>query len=159
MELETIKKAVEVYFNYKDLNELTRERPYVYARVIYAVISKRRTNYSYHTIGKVINKNHATILHYVKNIYPAWEFQKKVFVSHLKDIQNIEEVLDNKLEALNDPTAFIGKLERDLELISIEKETLEKNLEFYKKELKNANRTISWQSKTIKRLKQYEPNW
>ena len=62
---ELIKIVNEVFL--VDLTLNNRKRETVDARKVYSKIL-RDSEYSYEFIGKTINKDHATIIHYIKNI-------------------------------------------------------------------------------------------
>jgi len=50
-----------------DINQKSRKRYIVEGRMMYAKLMKRYTNVSLSDIGKSIDKDHATIIHYLKN--------------------------------------------------------------------------------------------
>ena len=51
----------------------TRARQVVYGRAIYFKICKDRTNLSLQEIGETLNLHHATVLHSIRNVFPAFE--------------------------------------------------------------------------------------
>lgn len=57
-----------------DLTQKCRKRPVVEGRMMYAKLMKRYTNVSSSDIGRAINKDHATVIHYLKN----FQYVKKV---------------------------------------------------------------------------------
>ena len=61
----TIKKAVESVFNTK-LSVKTRKRDVIYMRCIYYKLCRDLTFESLNSIGKQVNKDHATVLHGLK---------------------------------------------------------------------------------------------
>ena len=65
-EIEELKKIVNDVF-LVDIEVKDRKREIVDARKVYSKILKD-SGYSYELIGETINKNHATIIHYIKNI-------------------------------------------------------------------------------------------
>ena len=62
--LQRILEAVEKETGLDIANATGRQRHIVDARKIYAYIARNITNYSLYEIGRFINKNHATIIHY-----------------------------------------------------------------------------------------------
>lgn len=54
-----------------DILESTRDKYRVEARVIFSKIMKSQCNYGYTKIGRVLHKNHATIIYYIK-IFDDW---------------------------------------------------------------------------------------
>lgn len=66
-EMSALKKIVEDVFALDDLHRNTHRRVYVDARMVYSKILKDR-GHSFLSIGKSLNKNHATIIHHVVKI-------------------------------------------------------------------------------------------
>ena len=87
---EELKKIVNDVF-LVDIDIENRKRDVVDARKVYSKIL-RDSGYSYESIGKTINKNHATIMHYVKNI---------------EHLMSYDQILRNKYVACKD--VFIEK--------------------------------------------------
>jgi hypothetical protein len=86
MEIEKLKGIVNEAF-LVDLDIDNRKRETVDARKIYSKIL-RDSGYSYQAIGKTINKNHATIIHYIKNIEHLLSYDKVLYFKYLacKDV-------------------------------------------------------------------------
>jgi hypothetical protein len=106
-ELDAIKIIVEGELDINIFGD-SRKRNLVDARIIYAKIA-RESNHSYKSIGKHIGKDHATIIHYMKNF--DWLFSsntefretyiylKEKFMEmkpKLKDIQEIK-IINNSM--------------------------------------------------------------
>ena len=132
---EELKKIVNDVF-LVDIEIESRKRDVVDARKIYSKIL-RDSGYSYELIGKTINKNHATIMHYVKNIEHLMTYDqiiknkyvdcKNVFIEKKKSIldqvkkdediyltvarltNELQEATSNKNKILDD---FIDHLEQ-----------------------------------------------
>ena len=91
---EELKRIVNDTF-LVDIEIESRKRDVVDARKVYSKIL-RDSGYSYESIGKTINKNHATIMHYVKNIEHLMSYDqilrnkyvacKNVFIKKKKSI-------------------------------------------------------------------------
>ena len=64
--MESLKNVVNRVFDL-DIMEKSRERSYVYARYVYAKILREK-GFSMQDIGKSLNKDHSTIVHYCKQI-------------------------------------------------------------------------------------------
>jgi hypothetical protein len=75
-EIDELKKIVNDVF-LVDLDVNNRKRGVVDARKVYSKIL-RDSGYSYDLIGETINKNHATIIHYVKNIEHILSYDRVV---------------------------------------------------------------------------------
>ena len=119
-----IKELIESKFNI-DLTTNTRKREYTYLRFVAFKLTKELTNNSYVSIGYVYDKDHATVMHGVKQFnnhtgmyYFAYydkaykelklkiteKFRPLEFL-RLKKIDNIDELrleYDNKLKDLRD---------------------------------------------------------
>ena len=91
---EELKRIVNDTF-LVDIEIESRKRDVVDARKVYSKIL-RDSGYSYESIGKTINKNHATIMHYVKTIEHLMYYDqilrnkyiacKNVFIKNKKSI-------------------------------------------------------------------------
>jgi hypothetical protein len=51
-----------------NIDKNVRKRNYVEARALYYTILKNSTNLTLSQIGNIVNKNHATVLHGIKNL-------------------------------------------------------------------------------------------
>jgi hypothetical protein len=120
-ELDAIKIIVEGELDISIFGD-SRKRPLVDARIIYAKIA-REYNHSYKSIGENIGKDHATIIHYMKNfdwlfssntefretyIYLKEKFRE--IKPKLKDIQEIK-IINNSM-----------MLHKQIESLSLENE-------------------------------------
>jgi len=66
-----------------DININTRKRAYVDARRVYAKILRDR-GYSFESIGRTLKKDHATIIHYLRNIEHIFVQDKTFFSKYAK---------------------------------------------------------------------------
>ena len=64
--LDVLKRDVEKAFCVT-LNVKSRRRDVVNGRIAFGYIARKHLNQTYEKIGNVINKDHATIMHYCKN--------------------------------------------------------------------------------------------
>jgi len=71
-----IKKTINKFFNI-DIDKQTRIEKYVEARMIYYWICYYFTNMNLSKIAKTVNKNHATVLHGIKNFPDFMETDKE----------------------------------------------------------------------------------
>jgi len=88
--IEKIKRLIKLEYGY-DVNAPTRKREFVEARAMYYTILKEFTNLTLAGIARTVNKNHATILHGLKN-FKYWTKQNKYLNLAYK---NIIEKLNN----------------------------------------------------------------
>lgn len=87
--LKEIQAKVESYFGLK-LNTKTRKREYIYARMIYyKLVRNFHPDMSYQQIANTMNKNHATVLHALKEFPNVCKFDRQFS----KDYNNLKEQL------------------------------------------------------------------
>lgn len=112
--IDKIKEAVEQETGY-DLTDQRRIREHVYTRAVYFTLCRNNTLASFQSIGKTVNKNHATVLHGVRLYEDTLErfdktyselykrLQNKILMKHdtrEKEIKDIREQIDNALERI-----------------------------------------------------------
>jgi len=71
----------------------TRARQVVYGRAIYFKICKDRTNLSLQEIGETLNLHHATVLHSIRNVFPAFEMYNPEYMEIYNRIIKAEEYI------------------------------------------------------------------
>ena len=71
----------------------TRARQVVYGRAIYFKICKDRTNLSFQEIGETLNLHHATVLHSIRNVFPAFEMYNPEYMEIYNRIIKAEEYI------------------------------------------------------------------
>ena len=75
--IKEIQKKVELYFGL-ELNTKCRRREYIYARMIYyKLVRNFHPDMSYQQIANTMNKNHATVLHALKEFPNVCRFDKQ----------------------------------------------------------------------------------
>lgn len=137
-EINELKKIVNDVF-LVDLQLKDRKRDVVDARKVYSKIL-RDNGYSYELIGETIGKDHATIIHYVKNIEYLLTYDrilidkyvacKNVFIKKKKSISEqvkkdvdiyvtvvrltneLQEVIESKNKILNEFVDYIEQYEK-----------------------------------------------
>jgi len=99
MTKELINEIVNQYFDL-NINTSTRKRHYVEARATYYKLCRDFTNLSLETIGSDLNKNHATVLHGIKQL-DNWMKQDsriknnyKLLKNKIFNIEQEEEVIE-----------------------------------------------------------------
>lgn len=79
MTLQDIKKEIESIIDFK-LSEPRRKRRNVYARAVYFKLSRELCPLeSLERIGSSMNKDHATVLHAINNVFPSLEAYEETF--------------------------------------------------------------------------------
>lgn len=67
--LEIVQRIIESRLGLK-LNEKTRKRKYINARVLFYALAYDATRYPYQKVGRYMGKHHATVLHAMNNTLP-----------------------------------------------------------------------------------------
>ncbi len=93
--VEIIKNLVESEFNLK-LKRKTRRREYVEARAMYYKLLRDKGRMTLSSISKTLDKNHATILHAIKNLH-NW----MTYDTNIKSIYDSLEEKVNKIILLH----------------------------------------------------------
>jgi len=95
MNTKTIKRLVEERTNVNLLNP-TRKRNAVYARAIYFKLCKQKTTLTLKAIGSTLEKDHATVLHSINNIFEEIKKYDSDHYSIYKDLCGTEKLLSIK---------------------------------------------------------------
>ena len=74
-------------------NRKTRLRGFVYARQLYAYFCKEYTNENLTNMGKFIHKDHATMIHSIKQIKGFYDVEKVI----KNDVDKINTILKHKV--------------------------------------------------------------
>jgi len=74
--LETLQKVIESRLDIK-LNKNTRKKEYIFARALFYALAYDGKRFTYSTIGKYMGKDHATVLHSIKNVFPQIMFNNR----------------------------------------------------------------------------------
>ena len=109
--LRNILDVVETAFKV-DLRDKRRTRELVDARRVYCYIARKLTNKGYQDIGRLIGKNHATMIHYMRDFDTLLKHDRQLKASTIycleksKTMMNIEtrapkEILDENWEDLS----------------------------------------------------------
>jgi hypothetical protein len=138
-EINELKRIVNDIF-LVDIHSKDRKRGVVDARKVYSKIL-RDNGYSYELIGETIDKDHATIIHYIKNIEYLLSYDriladkyvacKNVFIKKKKSIleqikkdadvyvtvvrltNELQDAISSKNKVLNDFVDYIEKYEKE----------------------------------------------
>jgi hypothetical protein len=95
-----IKKRINNFFNI-DINEPTRIEKYVEARMIYYWLCYYFTNMNLSKIAKTVNKNHATVLHGIKNFPIFMETDKEFKEKFLSIYETLKNDVQKKTEQMS----------------------------------------------------------
>jgi len=117
-----IKKCVENVTGVEDISSKTRTYEVSTARWLYIKISRENTKHSLKSIGKIINRDHSTVLHGVNNV----DFE----LSFNKDLQNKYEaaliICMNKLntQSVEQIDQRISELKSELLKLQVKRESI-----------------------------------
>jgi|14_taG_2_1085336.scaffolds.fasta_scaffold04359_7 saccharopine dehydrogenase-like NADP-dependent oxidoreductase len=123
-----IRNLVEKHFNL-DISNKSRKFKYVFARACYYKICRDFGGYTYHKIAKTLDKNHATVLHALKEL----EFMAKHDKYYLKKYNSLMKKFNLKLfKTLNFNEMYKGmtlqQLVQDYNLLLLENEDLKSEI-------------------------------
>ncbi len=123
-----IRNLVEKHFNI-DISNKSRKFEYVFARACYYKICRDFGGYTYIKIAKTLNKNHATVLHALKEL----EFMAKHDKYYLKKYNSLMAKFNlNVFKTLNYNDRYKGmtlqQLVQDYNLLLLENENLKSEI-------------------------------
>lgn len=95
-----IKKRINDFFGI-DIDEPTRIQKYVEARMIYYWLCFYFTNMNLSRIAKTVKKNHATVLHGIKNFPIFMETDKEFKEKFLAIYETLKEEVQKKTEQMS----------------------------------------------------------
>ena len=95
-----IKKRINDFFDI-DINKPTRIEKYVEARMIYYWLCYYFTNMNLSRIAKTVKKNHATVLHGIKNFPIFMETDKEFKEKFLAIYETLKEDVQKKTEQMS----------------------------------------------------------
>ena len=117
-----------------DINKNIRKRPFVNSRIIYSKILKDR-GYGYVIIGKSLNKDHSTIIHYIQQfegiIYQDEKFAKNYIMckdAFMKDNPFLTDILSN-----TDIISQLVKLSVENRKLILERDNVLKTVNTYRR--------------------------
>ena len=97
---DLIKKRINDFFGI-DIDEPTRIQKYVEARMIYYWLCFYFTNMNLSRIAKTVKKNHATVLHGIKNFPIFMETDKEFKEKFLAIYETLKEDVQKKTEQMS----------------------------------------------------------
>ena len=139
---QKIKEIVESKTKIENISIRSRKQSIVEARVLYSTLCLKHTQDSYERIGKIINRDHSTIVHY-KRIYNTWEQLPKMYFDNLTLLHEIDEIVSR----IDKP------IPPDADIIST---YIHRNLNLTK-QLSVLKTTIQKQKEKIDKLQKYQP--
>ncbi len=99
-----------------DIKENTRKTEYSDGRALFSLIVRKKTNFTYQCIGNYLNKNHATVIHSVKNV--SNYLDKEVVAEALKHFGLVKEMPRDTIAYLQEKTKQLSEqLEQKTEVL------------------------------------------
>ena len=118
LHIKKIKELVKQEYGY-DVDSPTRKREVVEARAMFYSILKNFSNLTLAAIARTVDKNHATVLHGLKN-FELWRKQNKYLEFAFKNVVY-------KLEAVDEVENYIDVMELRRELLKAKMDLYELN--------------------------------
>lgn len=139
MEADKLRAIVEQYMGVSIMIR-TRRRREVEARMLFSKILKEDCNYSLSAIGRCLNKDHCSAIHYIKTINQLLKYDKVLYDKYVKikslfledesdevinqdqlkyKIVFLEESLEEVMKHRNDLIDFKEKLHRIMPIINL----------------------------------------
>lgn len=128
--VELIKNLVESEFNLQ-LKRKTRRREYIEARAMYYMLLREKGRMTVSSISKTLDKNHATILHALKNLHNWMTYDtniKSIYDSLEEKVNKIMLLHPEEFEHASTEEKFYLSAYVDLENKMIEQEELHKKI-------------------------------
>ena len=106
-----------------DLSKKTRQREYVYARMVYFHLARHKTNESLSKIGDLVGLDHATVMHGIKKYKDNIKY---------KDMQNLSTRICLKLPHFDKSVLGIDKEQLQMNYLVSRNNRLEKQISLLK---------------------------
>ena len=118
LHIKKIKELVKQEYGY-DVDSPTRKREVVEARAMFYSVLKNFTNLTLTGIARTVNKNHATVLHGLKN-FDLWKKQNKYLEFAFRNVVH-------RLETLDEVENYVDVMELRRELVKTKMDLYELN--------------------------------
>ena len=143
IELNRIKSYVDKHTGY-DISTRSRKAEVVLFRALYFKLAIDTTSWSLEKIGKIVNRDHSTVLHSRKNLFD--ELMKNKHLSNLYDIYRIE-VLGQQVDTYYKDVEQYNRLkEKYNDLLALK---IPKNLGYELTKNETAYRKLSAEDKKV----------
>tara|TARA_R110000803_G_scaffold33964_1_gene74288 strand:- start:263 stop:748 length:486 start_codon:yes stop_codon:yes gene_type:complete len=150
MSKKIIKEIVENYFKI-DIATKTRVRQYVEARAIYYKLLRDNTRMSLATIGKTMNRDHATALHSIRKIEDWLEYDRQLKQDYKTLNSRVQHAIKLNPDLFND-------VESIEDFYEVEYKKLEKKYDqLTKRNTKEYSDIVTKYNFLKSRLERYEP--
>lgn len=121
-ELLKIKKAVEEYTGIEDIGVKDRSHDIAMARWLYCKLCREHTNGTMSAIGKLINRDHSTVVHAVKSLEFEFLYNKDLQTKY--DDLSIIVVSKIKMFSLDEIERLIIDFTNKLQMLKLQRNKL-----------------------------------
>ena len=130
-ELKRLKKLIEKDFGSK-IDGKTRTRDLSYARAVFCKVAREHLpeRYSFHDIGEQINRNHATIMHNIKNVFDhavSEERYRTMYANLVEYYSSNKKAKHEVLQNIKSSSQLLKELEFDYRNLQHKYNNLAKN--------------------------------
>jgi len=115
--LITLTQIVCSTFDIVEINTISRKTKFIYARAIIYSLMRNHLYMTYQAIGKVFNKNHATIIHATKELPFMLKYDKEL---NRKYEQIVADWLGDDIKEAQTPELVRKNLEDEINLLNLE---------------------------------------
>lgn len=144
----------------ENITSQSREQAISDARAIYCKLAREHTGYSFKAIGESLGKNHATVIHSVKNVFPQAVANNESCKRAYNKFNNIANgVSEEEVNLINDLKLEISRLKTEKQLTINEQLYRELNAEDKKVYDERANlvlRSFAWKRKEANRKEVFQ---
>lgn len=131
--LVSIKRIIENEVGER-IDTKNRKRMVTYARAVFCQLG-RDLGFSYDAIGSVINKDHATVMHNVKNIFPFSQkeyyyrnlYETAKHLKYFKEDREAQAEVKQEFNALMELSKKIDELQKERDALSFKLMLLQKD--------------------------------
>lgn len=149
IDLNKIKKIVELHFGLKDISIQSRKSNYVNARVTYMVLAKKLVKVSHTVIGDIIDRDHTTVTHGLNKTYSQWLATPAYFSKQIESLDKLHE----------DIVALMPDIVKEDNTAELLLQSYRTRSVIQKKQILELERVIDLKNKEIKKLMKYAPIW
>lgn len=139
-----VREIVEDYYKL-DITKVTRRRPYIEARAIYYKLLRDNTKYSLTTIGKTMDKDHATVLYFTRKAKDWILYDKEFEQDYLALSERFNRAKELNPEAFAKAETLEGFWEGQYSILEKEHKELEVRYKYLQAQLKKVKPELAEQ--------------
>jgi hypothetical protein len=119
-----VREIVEGYYKI-DITDKTRRRPYVEARALYYKLLRDNTRLSMEQIGKGMNKDHSTVVYFIKQIDNWIEYDRGLRIDYEILNERLTKAMDLNPKGFKLSESFEGFWEKEYKTLKAEYDELQ----------------------------------